>query len=183
MRLLIIAALIAAAPALAQTPQSRGTMTTTADLPPPPRAEQRPHSYERHGVKVEDPYAWLRDAGYPKVDDKDVLDYLKAENSYFEAAMKPHRPLVDTLFKEMRGRIKEDDASVPVKDGGFEYWWAFKPGAQYRTWYRRAAGQGAGRAEQVILDETKEAEGKEYFRLGRDVRQPRRAPGCDPGRR
>jgi oligopeptidase B len=66
----------------------------------------------------------------------------------------------------MRGRIKEDDASVPVKDGAFEYWWAFKPGAQYRTWYRRPAGGGANRAEQVILDETKEAEGKEYFRLG-----------------
>jgi oligopeptidase B len=166
MRLLIIAALIAAAPALAQTNQIRGTMTKAADLPPPPRAEQRPHSYERHGVKVEDPYAWLRDAGYPKVDDKDVLDYLKAENAYFEAAMKPHRPLVDTLFKEMRGRIKEDDASVPVKDGAFEYWWAFKPGAQYRTWYRRPAGAGAAGAQNVIFDEPKEAEGKEYFRLG-----------------
>jgi oligopeptidase B len=164
MRLLIIAALIAAAPALAQTPQSRGTMTTTADLPPPPRAEQRPHSYERHGVKVEDPYAWLRDAGYPKVDDQDVLNYLKAENSYFEAAMKPHRPLVDTLFREMRGRIKEDDASVPVKEGAFEYWWAFAPGAQYRTWYRRPAGQQP--AQQIVFDEPKEAEGKEYFRLG-----------------
>ncbi|HZG47051.1 MAG TPA: S9 family peptidase [Allosphingosinicella sp.] len=139
-------------------------MTKAADLPPPPRAEQRPHSYERHGVKVEDPYAWLRDAGYPKVDDKDVLDYLKAENAYFEAAMKPHRPLVDTLFKEMRGRIKEDDASVPVKDGAYEYWWAFKPGAQYRTWYRRPVTSDPG--EQVIFDEPKEAEGKEYFRLG-----------------
>ena len=164
MRLLIIAALIAAAPALAPTNQIRGTMTKAADLPPPPRAEQRPHSYERHGVKVEDPYAWLRDAGYPKVDDKDVLDYLKAENAYFEAAMKPHRPLVDTLFKEMRGRIKEDDASVPVKDGAYEYWWAFKPGAQYRTWYRRPVTSDPG--EQVIFDEPKEAEGKEYFRLG-----------------
>jgi oligopeptidase B len=168
MRLLIIAALAAAAPALAQhtqTPgQTRGTMTKTAELPPPPRAEQRPYSYERHGVKVEDPYAWLRDAGYPKVDDKDVLDYLKAENAYFEAAMAPHRPLVDTLFKEMRGRIKEDDSSVPVKDGAFEYWWAFKPGAQYRTWYRRPVTRNPG--EQVIFDETKEAEGKEYFRLG-----------------
>jgi oligopeptidase B len=167
MRLLPIALLlVVAAPVLAQTSQTRGTMTQASQLPPPPRAEQRPYSYERHGVKVEDPYAWLRDAGYPKVDDKDVLDYLKAENSYFEAAMAPHRPLVDTLFKEMRGRIKEDDASVPVKDGAFEYWWAFKPGAQYRTWYRRPTGGTAAGAEQVILDETKEAEGKEYFRLG-----------------
>jgi len=140
---------------------------TQVQLPPPPRAAQRPHSYERHGVKVEDPYAWLRDAGYPKVDDKEVLDYLKAENAYFEAAMAPHRPLIDTLFKEMRGRIKEDDQSVPVKDGAFEYWWAFAPGAQYRTWYRRpAGGGGVDGAGQVIFDEPKEAEGKEYFRLG-----------------
>ena len=53
---------------------------------------------------------WLRDKGYPKVDDKDVLDYLKAENAYFEAAMKPHAALIETLFQEMKGRIKEDDA-------------------------------------------------------------------------
>ncbi len=117
-------------------------------------------------MRVEDPYAWLRDQGYPKVDDADVLDYLKAENAYFEAAMAPHRPLVETLFQEMRGRIKEDDASVPVKDGAYEYWWAFAPGAQYRTWYRRAAEAGAARTDQVIFDEPREAEGKDYFRLG-----------------
>ena len=171
MRLLPIILMLAATPALAQTSQirasqTRGPMTKTADLPPPPRAEQRPHSFERHGVRVEDPYAWLRDPSYPKVDDADVLAYLKAENAYFEAAMKPHQPLIETLFTEMRGRIKEDDASVPVKDGDHEYWWAFKPGAQYRTWYRRPLGGGADRAGQVIFDEVKEAEGKEYFRLG-----------------
>ena len=132
-------------------------------LPAPPRAEQRPYSYERHGVRVEDPYAWLRDQSYPKVDDEDVLSYLRAENAYFEAAMAPHQALIETLFQEMRGRIKEDDASVPVKDGDWLYRWAFKPGAQYRTWYRRPV---AGGAEQVIFDEPAEAEGKEYFRLG-----------------
>ena len=59
--------------------------------------------------------------------------------------MAPHRPLIDTLFAEMRGRIKEDDSSVPVRDGDWLYWWAFKPGAQYRTWYRRPAGGGDDR--------------------------------------
>jgi oligopeptidase B len=166
MRLLPIILMLAAAPALAQTSQTRGPMTRTADLPPPPRAEQRPHSFERHGVRIEDPYNWLRDPSYPKVDDADVLAYLKAENAYFEAAMKPHQPLIETLFQEMRGRIKEDDASVPVKDGHYEYWWAFKPGAQYRTWYRRPLDARADRTGQVIFDEVKEAEGKEYFRLG-----------------
>ena len=90
-------------------------------------AEQRPYSYERHGVTIEDPYHWLRDPGYPTVDDEDVLSYLRAENSYFEAAMAPHQPLIETLFQEMRGRIPEDDSSVPVKDGDWTYWWAFQP--------------------------------------------------------
>ena len=160
MNVACFAALLAlAVPAQAQ----KATMTRAADLPAPPRAEQRVHSYERHGVRIEDPYSWLRDQGYPKVDDKDVLAYLNAENAYFEAAMKPHLPLVETVFEEMKGRIKEDDSSVPAKDGEWLYWWAFKPGAQYRDWYRKPV---AGGADQLILDETAEAAGRDYFRLG-----------------
>jgi oligopeptidase B len=161
MRLFLIPILLAAAPLAAQT--QKAAMTKASELPAPPRAEQRPYSYERHGIKVEDRYFWLKDQSYPKIDDEDVLSYLKAENAYFEAAMKPHRPLIDTLFEEMKGRIKEDESSVPVKDGAWLYWWAFKPGAQYRTWYRKPV---AGGPDQVILDEAAEAEGKEYYRLG-----------------
>jgi oligopeptidase B len=134
-----------------------------AELPPPPRAEQRPHSYERHGVTIEDPWAWLRDPGYPEVKDEAVLTYLKAENAYFEAAMAPHAGLVESLFEEMKGRIKEDDSSVPVKDGDWLYWWAFEAGAQYRQWWRKPVRGGADR---LIFDEPAEAEGKDYFRLG-----------------
>lgn len=134
-----------------------------SDLPPPPVAERRPYSFTRHGITVTDDYAWLRDPGYPKVADKAVLDYLKAENAYFEAAMAPHRPLIDTLFAEMKGRQKEDDSSVPVKDGDWLYWWAFDKGAQYRKWYRKPA---AGGDAQLLIDEPAEAEGREYFRLG-----------------
>jgi oligopeptidase B len=134
-----------------------------SDLPTAPRAEQRPTSFERHGVRIEDPYAWLRDAGYPKVDDKPVLDYLNAENAYFESWKRPHEGLIETLFQELKGRQKEDDRSVPVKDGDFLYWWAFQPGAQYRQWYRKPVDGGA---DQLIFDEVKEAEGKQYFRLG-----------------
>src|SRR3546814_1922362 len=79
--------------------------------PAPPVAAQRPYSYEHHGVTIEDPYHWMRDQSYPKVDDPEVLDYLKAENAYFEAMMAPHAELVETLFQEMKGRIKEDDRS------------------------------------------------------------------------
>jgi oligopeptidase B len=160
MRLFFIAAACALALA-ASAPAQKAPMTST--LPAPPKAEQRPHSFERHGIRVEDPYAWLKDASYPKVDDPDVLAYLKAENAFFEAAMKPHEKLVDTLFEELKGRQKQDDSSVPVKDGDWLSWWAFKPGAQYRQWYRKPVGGGP---DQLIFDEVAEAAGKDYFRLG-----------------
>jgi len=132
-------------------------------LLPPPQAEQRPHSYERHGVRVEDPWHWLRDPGYPTVEDPDVLAYLTDENAYFDAWKAPHEPLIETLFGELKGRQKEDDSSVPVKDGEWLTWWAFQPGAQYRRWYRKPA---AGGPDQLIFDEVAQAEGKQYFRLG-----------------
>ena len=94
----LAATTFAPVPALAQ----KATMNKAATLPAPPKAEQRPYSYERHGIRIEDPYAWLRDKDYPKVDDEDVLSYLKAENAYFEAAMAPHKALTDELFEEMR---------------------------------------------------------------------------------
>ena len=133
----------------------------------PPTAARRPFSLTRHGVTVEDPWAWLRDPGYPDVKDKDVLAYLKAENAFFEQAMAPRKTLTDTLFAEMKGRIKEDDKSVPQKDGDYVYWRAFEIGAQYRKWYRRpVAAETDGSEDQLILDEPALAEGHEYFRLG-----------------
>ncbi|WP_347270747.1 S9 family peptidase [Rhizorhabdus histidinilytica] len=136
----------------------------THDLPAPPVAARRPHSYSRHGHRVEDPWAWLKDPKYPTVDDPDILAYLREENAYFEAAMRPHAALVETLFAEMKGRLKEDDASVPQKDGNWLYWWAYKPGGQYRLWYRKPA-DGADARETVILDEPAEAASVDYFRL------------------
>jgi oligopeptidase B len=133
----------------------------------PPRAEQRQHETAYHGRTISDPWAWLRDPGYPEVTDKDVLGYLNAENAWFEAAMKPHQPLIDTLFEEMKGRIKEDDASVPQKDGDWVYWRAFEKGAEYRKWFRRHVDAATdGTADQLILDEPALAAGKDYFRLG-----------------
>lgn len=134
----------------------------TNDLPAPPVAARRPHQSSRHGVTIDDPWFWLKDSKYPTVDDADVLAYLREENAYFDAAMKPHEVLVETLFAEMKGRLKEDDASVPQKDGDWLYWWAYKPGGQYRIWYRKPVGGGA---DAVILDEPAEAAAVEYFRL------------------
>jgi len=135
-------------------------------MPPanPPFAARKPHSNEAHGVRWDDEWHWLRDPKYPDVDDEEVLAYLKAENAYFEAVMAPHKAQTDQLFEEMKGRIKEDDSSVPLKDGDWLYWSEFKKGTQYRDWFRKPAnGEGGGA---LIYSENAEAEGKEYYRLG-----------------
>lgn len=141
-------------------------MTDTTSLAPP-IAAKKPHSFTHHGVTVADDYAWLRDPGYPEVTDKEVLSHLEAENAWFEARMAPHKPMIDSLFTEMRGRIKEADKSVPQKDGNWLYWIEFEEGAQYKKWWRRpVAAKDDGMADQLILDEVALAEGNEYFRLG-----------------
>jgi oligopeptidase B len=129
-------------------------------LPKPSSARQ----LEKHGIRVEDPYAWLRDAGYPKVDDKPVLDYLNAENAYFEAWKKPHEGLVETLFQELKGRQKEDDSSVPVKDGDYLYWWAFQARRAISPMVSQARRR---RPRPADLRRGQEAEGRDYFRSAR----------------
>ena len=141
-------------------------MTDATTTPAPPSAPRRPSSATFHGRTISDDYAWLRDPGYPEVKDAGVLAYLEAENAWFEAWMAPRRPLVDTLFAEMKGRIKEDDKSVPVREGEWLYWREFAVGAQYRTWWRRPADAPEGVGHQCIIDEPALAQGHDYFRLG-----------------
>ncbi|HEX3777433.1 MAG TPA: S9 family peptidase [Polyangiaceae bacterium] len=140
-------------------------MKHSAPTPPlaPPQAPQKPAHSEHHGIPIEDPWAWLKDPHYPEVDDPEVLAYLKAENAYFEAALAPQKALIESLFQELKGRIKEDDESVPSKDGDYFYHWKFERGAQYRAWYRRRA---MGSEAELLLDETALAKDLEYFQLG-----------------
>jgi oligopeptidase B len=133
------------------------------DLPKPPKAATRPHSFSAHGVTIEDPWAWLRDPGYPEVTDKDVLGYLEEENAYFETVIAPIKPLSERLFQEMRGRIKEDESTVPQKDGDWLYWTDFETGGEYPRLWRKPV---AGGDDELILDEPALAAGKEYFRVG-----------------
>jgi len=143
--------------------QSSETSSVSEATPSaPPIAEQRPYSYSRHGITIEDPYHWLKDESYPVIDDEDVLDYVKAENAWFEAQMEPHKPLVEELFKEMRARIKEDDSSVPQKDGDYLYWSEYEEGAEYRKYYRRPVSGGDA---ELYLDVNQLAEGHEYISL------------------
>jgi oligopeptidase B len=129
----------------------------------PPLATKSPHSMHHHGITVSDDYAWLRDPLYPNVTDRAILAHLEAENAWYESRMAPHQPMLDTLFTEMRGRIKEADTSVPQKDGAWLYWIEFEEGAEYKKWWRRAVGGGD---DELILDEVALAAGKDYFRLG-----------------
>lgn len=169
---LTCAASLALAPVTALLADNHKEMTSVSSDPQaqetiaPPVAKKVPHSYTYHGITIEDPYDWLYDKSYPTVDDEDVLDYVKAENAYFEAQMKPFEAQTEALFQEMKARIKEDDASVPQRRGDYLYWTEFKEGDQYPRFYRKPVDAPADAKGEVILDQNALAEGLEYFSLG-----------------
>jgi oligopeptidase B len=135
----------------------------------PPRAARRPNIATWHSVELVDDYAWLKAANWqdvmrePTVLDPEIRAYLDAENAYCEAQLAETRGLQDDLFREMRGRLKEDDSSVPAPDGPFAYYTGFIAGGQYPLVSRRAR---TGGDETVLLDGNVEAEGKPYWDLG-----------------
>lgn len=163
----LVATTLAPAALQAKNNEEPARVTTPAKPAPtaikPPVAAKRPHSYTHHGITIEDPYDWLYDKSYPVVDDEEVLAHVKAENAYFEAHMAAQTPFTDALFTEMRARIKEDDSTVPQKDGDHIYWSEFEEGAQYRKHWRKPV---AGGPDELLIDENVLAEGLEYFRLG-----------------
>ena len=127
-----------------------------------PKAKTVLFEAEYHGIKYNDPYHWLRDESYPTVDDKEVLDYLNAENDYFQAFLKPNEALKNTLFEEFKGRVDEQEVSVPWVENGFEYKWFYEPGQNYKNWYRKNLQTGE---EGVFLNESTLAKEHEYFVL------------------
>lgn len=137
----------------------------------PPRAEKRPHTIVAHGVRIEDPYAWLKAENWrealrdPNVLPADIRAYLEAENAHAATLLGPLEGLKTTLVAEMRGRIKEDDSSVPVRDGPFDYAVRHREGGQHPLVVRRPAGE-TGAPEQILLDGDALAEGRAFFQLG-----------------
>ena len=153
------------------TPSPEATGPSVRPDGTPPIAGQRPHSFTHHGITIEDPWHWLRDPGYPTVEDADVLAYLTAENKYFEDWMSPHQELTDTVFEEIKARQQPDLSSVPWKRDNWYYQWSYREGSQYRVWQRWPVdGENAREAPsedaQTILDEPELAKDVEYFRLG-----------------
>ena len=141
----------------------------TNNMPTPPKADKRPVTLSNHGIERTDNYAWLRDNNWqevmrdPSVLDTDIRAYLEAENDYTDAYFEDTTALQETLFEEMKARIKEDDSSVPAKDGDYAYSMRYVTGGQQPHFLRTALD---GSNEQVLLDGDALAEGKAYFRLG-----------------
>jgi oligopeptidase B len=146
----------------------------------PPRAEIRTKKTVVHGVELQDAYDWLRAPNWkevlrePDALPTDIRTYLEAENAYSKAQMAPTRTLQRDLVKEMRGRIKEDDSSVPQPDGPFLYYSRYRKGGEHPLICRKPRNAVAGRKtrEQIMLDADALADGKDFFDLGDTVHSP-----------
>lgn len=134
---------------------------------PSPRAH--PVKDTRHGIERTDEYAWMRAENWqevlrdPSLLADDIRAHLEAENAYQAALMADTEALQKTLVAEMRGRIKEDETSVPARDGPYAYAAGFRTGGEYPRFFRLPS---AGGTEETLLDGDREAEGKSYFRVG-----------------
>lgn len=136
----------------------------------PPRAEQRPRIETFHGYEKRDDYHWLKADNWqevmhdPSLLPQEIRDFLEGENAYHEAVMADTASLQEKLFAEMKGRMKEDDSSVPAPDGPFDYFTSFVKGGQHPRYLRKP--RGAEGPEEVLLDGNELGKGRAYFRFG-----------------
>ncbi len=144
--------------------------------PTPPVAKKVPVRIEQLGrVRVDD-YQWMKDDNWqavlrdPSLIKADVKEHLTAENAYREAMMASTLPLQAEMFEEMKGRIKEDDSSVPAADGPWEYYVRYNTGDQHPLYCRRPRGRSDG--EVILLDCNKLAEGKAYSEVSATEHSP-----------
>ncbi|WP_376988528.1 S9 family peptidase [Bosea sp. R86505] len=141
-----------------------------------PRAEVRTKTTHVHNVTLQDDYDWLRAPNWkevlrdPKALPADIRRHLEAENAYAKALMAPTRTLQRELVKEMRGRLKEDDTSVPQPDGPYLYYSRYRKGGEHPLICRKPRS-GKGR-ETIMLDADKLSDGKDFFDLGDAAHSP-----------
>lgn len=134
-----------------------------------PQSEKQPVSDTRHGITRVDNYAWMRAENWqdvfrdPSTLDPAIRSHLETENAYQSALMADTKELQAKLFEEMKGRIKEDDSSVPSKDGPFAYGTSFKTGGQHPRFFRTPRDGGE---QTMLLDGDLEGHDKAYFSLG-----------------
>lgn len=138
--------------------------------PKPPVARREPKTIDQLGRRRTDDYAWMKDDNWrevlrdPGVLRPDIRAHLEAENAYTAAMLGSTEALQAQLFAEMKGRIKEDDASVPAPDGPWDYYARYEIGAEHPLHARRPRGREDG--EQVLLDEEALSRGKAFFQVG-----------------
>lgn len=122
----------------------------------PPDAQKKPKELTIHGDTRIDNYYWMNQR-----DNQEVIDYLKAENEYTEAVLNPTEDLRKKLFEEMKGRIKEDDSSVPYEKNGYYYYKRYEEGKEYPIYCRKEGSLEA--EEEVILNVNKMAKGHDFY--------------------
>ncbi|MBA2378237.1 MAG: S9 family peptidase [Blastocatellia bacterium] len=138
-----------------------GAASAQTDMKPPV-ARKIPHVTKVHGYERTDNYHWMRDRNEPRA--PEIIKYLEEENAYTEAYMGPHAGFVDALYKEMLGRIKQDDTTVPYRLGNYWYFNRTEEGKQYPSYLRSKSKDGKDAA--VLLDLNEMAKGHKYFALG-----------------
>ncbi|MDY0253706.1 MAG: S9 family peptidase [Tenuifilaceae bacterium] len=124
--------------------------------PTPPVATKVPHELVMHGDTRIDPYYWMNQR-----DSDEVIQYLNQENAYADAVMKGTENLQESLFQEIKGRIKEQDESVPYFENGYFYYTRFDEGKEYPIYCRKKESQDA--PEEIMLDVNEMAEGYAYY--------------------
>ena len=125
----------------------------------PPSAKKIAKRLEKHGDVRLDEYYWLNDRENPE-----VIDYLHQEKAYYEELTAHTKTFQEELFKEMKGRIKEDDSSVPYKSNGYWYKTRYEIGKEYPVYSRCKETLEA--TEEIIFDGNQMAKGHDYFKLG-----------------
>ncbi|WP_304141725.1 S9 family peptidase [Mesoflavibacter zeaxanthinifaciens] len=124
-----------------------------------PKAKKIKKELTIHNDVRVDNYYWLNQR-----EDKNVLDYLHAENDYTDAVLKSTEDFQKSLFEEMKSRIKEDDQSVPYKFNGYWYITKFEQGKDYPIYTRKKETLDA--EEEILFDCNQMAKGYSYFKLG-----------------
>jgi oligopeptidase B len=161
----IAPAIIIAALVISSCNNKDSEMTRTAykwaDSVAAPVAEKKPKELIAHGDTRIDNYYWMNDYFKKGPDSTKVVDYLKAENAYYDTMMSGTKTLQENLYNEMKARIKEKDESVPVFKNGYFYYNRVVEGKDYFVYCRKKGSLQA--AEEILLDVNAMAEGHNYF--------------------
>ena len=137
--------------------------------PAPPRPRKVPRLIEQLGRVRTDDYAWMKDDDWqkvmrdPSVLRADIREHLQAENAYRQAMLEGTAELQAAIYEEMKGRMKEDESSVPAPDGPFDYYARYAVGGQHPVYARRPRAVGE---EEVLIDADALAQGQAYYEIG-----------------